>query len=147
MSMLDSAAGDTAEMCRTKYPFTPCRKNVGEGWAQMGNNRCVKAFFDNKHIYHTDAENACKKFPNGHLVSIHNDVEQNQVICAMYRVSTRDSNYWIGAYLTESGYSFAIVCKWFWTDDTPFAYTCWAGGKPDFYMAREYCVEMIYVGK
>lgn len=43
-------------MCRTKYLDTPCKKNIGEGWFQMTNDRCVKAFYNTQHLGHSDAE-------------------------------------------------------------------------------------------
>ncbi|KAA8578173.1 hypothetical protein FQN60_007124 [Etheostoma spectabile] len=104
MFISDSAAGNPAKMCRTKYPATPCKnKNLGEGWSQMGDNRCVKAFNKTHFGYH-DAEMTCRKFPNGHLVSIHNEAELNQVECDMYRTTTRKAHYWIGGHRKEGAW-------------------------------------------
>ncbi|XP_032364240.1 C-type lectin BpLec [Etheostoma spectabile] len=140
MSMSDSAAGGPAEMCKTEYPFTPCRKNVGEGWAQYAKNLCVKAFFNTPHLSHSDAEMACRKFPKGHLVSIDNVEENNQVQCAMYRATTGKAHYWIGAFKKLDG----RTKKWGWTDDNFIRYANWARGQPDNYWFREDCVEMNY---
>ncbi|XP_034722961.1 galactose-specific lectin nattectin-like isoform X21 [Etheostoma cragini] len=140
MSISDSEAGNPAEMCRTKYPATPCRnKNLGEGWFQMGNNRCVKAFIT-PHLGYQDAEVTCRKLPNGDLVSIHNEVELNQVICAMYKASPVKAQYRIGGFRKQ----IRGVHKWFWMDETNFTYSNWARGQPDFYRYREYCIEMNY---
>ncbi|TDH17400.1 hypothetical protein EPR50_G00009510 [Perca flavescens] len=142
MFMFDSAAGDPAEMCKTKYPATPCKNtNLGEGWSQMGNNRCVKAFYNTQHLTHSDAEITCRKYPNGHLVSIHSDVERSQVECAMYRATPGKAHYWIGYYLFQSD----AYRYWAWTDDSKFDYRSWAPGQPDnSFSNREYCVEMNY---
>ncbi|XP_034722944.1 C-type lectin BML-1-like isoform X19 [Etheostoma cragini] len=140
MSMSDSAAGNPAEMCKTKYPFTPCTKNVGEGWSQYTTNICVKAFFKTPHLSHSDAENACQKFTNGHLVSIINGEQMNQVQCAMYRATPGKAHYWIGAYLKQVG----RTRKWSWTDGSFGRYINWARGQPDNFLFREGCVEMNY---
>ncbi|KAF1393298.1 hypothetical protein PFLUV_G00037280 [Perca fluviatilis] len=141
MFMWDSAAGDPAEMCKTKYPPTPCKKAVGEGWFQMGNNRCVKAFYNNQHLTHSDAEMTCRKYPNGHLVSIHSDDERSQVECAMYRSTTGKAHYWIGYFRYSNG----PFSYWGWTDDSQVDYSSWAPRQPDASLFnREYCVEMNY---
>ncbi|XP_032364237.1 C-type lectin lectoxin-Lio2 [Etheostoma spectabile] len=144
MFISDSAAGNPAKMCRTKYPATPCKnKNLGEGWSQMGDNRCVKAFNKTHFGYH-DAEMTCRKFPNGHLVSIHNEAELNQVECDMYRTTTRKAHYWIGGHRKETGQAPSKTHEYVWTDDSSFGYTNWAAGQPDFRLHKEYCVEMNY---
>ncbi|XP_032364623.1 C-type lectin BfL-1 [Etheostoma spectabile] len=145
MSMSDSEAWDPSEMCRTKYPATPCKnKNLGVGWFHMGNNRCVKAFYNNQHLGHTDAEMTCRKFPNGHLVSIHDDVELNQVICAIHRATPGKAHYWIGGLRTEDSVYLTTLYWWVWTDDSTFNYSYWAGGQPDWAWRSEYCIEMNY---
>ncbi|XP_034722764.1 C-type lectin BfL-1-like isoform X2 [Etheostoma cragini] len=142
MSISDSEAGDPAEMCKTKYPATPCRnKNLGEGWFQMGNNRCVKAFFNNPNLSFFAAEVTCGKFPKGHLVSILDGEEMNQVQCAMYRATTGKAHYWIGMYRKEV---VGRTRKWAWTDGNFIAYTKWARGQPDNFLFREGCIEMNY---
>ncbi|XP_078101265.1 uncharacterized protein LOC144513949 [Sander vitreus] len=87
-----SADWDPAEMCKTKYPHVPCKKNLGDGWSQIRENICVKAFYKNEHLTHSDAEMTCRKYPNGHLVSIHNEVDLCQVICSMHRATTGKSS-------------------------------------------------------
>ncbi|XP_032365691.1 C-type lectin BfL-1 [Etheostoma spectabile] len=145
MFMSDSAAGDLAQVCKTIYPVTPCKnKKLGEGWFQMGSNRCVKAFYNTQHLGHSDAEMTCRKFPNGHLVSIHNDAEVNQVQCAMYKATTGKAHYWIGAFLIDDGDFYKHNYRFVWTDDSSFGYTNWAGGQPDNARRREHCVEMNY---
>ncbi|XP_034724198.1 C-type lectin LmsL-like [Etheostoma cragini] len=50
MFTLDSAAWDPAEMCRTTYPAKSCKNNNRKEWLQMGDNYCVKAFFNTEHL-------------------------------------------------------------------------------------------------
>ncbi|XP_035855085.1 galactose-specific lectin nattectin-like [Sander lucioperca] len=134
MFMSDSAA----EMCKTKYLPKPCKTKLGEGWVQMNKQFCVKAFYET--LSYTDAQRVCSDNLYGNLVSIHNDDDQSQVQCAMYRANTRKANYWIGATLFESHVGKNV---WTWTDGSRFDYNKWAPGQPDNYMKTESCVEMI----
>ncbi|XP_032368555.1 C-type lectin PAL [Etheostoma spectabile] len=136
----DSAAWDPSEMCRTKYPAKPCKNTNRGDWLQMGDNYCVKAFFNTEHLGFFAADRACKEYPNGHLVSIHNDDELSIVQCAMYKATTGKAHYWIGAFLTIRGSGL----EWAWADNTKFDYSRWAGGQPDNYQYSEGCVEMNY---
>ena len=58
MLFFPSDVGTPEEMCRTKYPAKPCREDyfAYTGWYQMGENRCVKAFFNSQHKGFFDAE-------------------------------------------------------------------------------------------
>ncbi|KAF1393311.1 hypothetical protein PFLUV_G00037760 [Perca fluviatilis] len=131
-------SASAADMCKTKYPATPCTNTkLGDGWVQMTKKRCVKAFNDK--LVFTDAQKACRKYPRGLLVSIHNDDHQSQVQCAMNRATTGKVQYYIGLiYKTANGEN-----VWTWTDGSVFNYQRWAGGQPDNYNNREHCVEMV----
>ncbi|XP_034734832.1 galactose-specific lectin nattectin-like [Etheostoma cragini] len=136
--VLMSTSDSEAEMCRTKYPVKPCEDTYyDKGWFQFGTSRCVKAFFNTPNLAFFDAERACKRIPNGNLVSIHSEVELNQVQCAMYKATTGKAHYWIGAFFT-----IRAGPVWVWSDDTKFDYNRWVSGQPSG--NSQLCVEMNY---
>nr|XP_046253951.1 C-type lectin BML-1-like [Scatophagus argus] len=146
MFMLDSAAGNLQNMCSTQYPAVPCPYKINnEDWFRMGDRYCVKAFYHTKHLPFYEAEKVCNGYKHsnrqGHLVSIHNEKEHNDLICTMYRVHTGKPHYWIGMHRAPiDDYDFGLV----WIDGSKGAYLRWAPRQPDFFLWREGCVEMNY---
>ncbi|TMS01261.1 C-type lectin galactose-binding isoform-like isoform X1 [Larimichthys crocea] len=139
MFMSDSAAGHIAHKCMNTYPAVPCTKDDYEDWFQMGEGRCVKAF-GTERLNFDDAEKSCVDH-GGHLVSIHNTTELNQVVCTMYRVTPRRPPYWIGLKLTLHYEDYLVYD---WTDETQHTFSRFAYMQPDFYNEEEECVEINY---
>ncbi|KAK2827903.1 hypothetical protein Q5P01_018937 [Channa striata] len=144
--MMGVLAQDVAQMCKT-IKLEQCRQDLkGGSWYQLGDNRCIKAFFYTKHLNFDDAERSCNKYGvgsfKGHLVSINNQEELNKVVCAMYSVHPGKPHYWIG--LKHVLLMPPLPPYWIWTDGTGDNFHNWARGQPDNYLLREGCVEMNY---
>uniref|UniRef100_A0A914PU67 C-type lectin domain-containing protein n=1 Tax=Panagrolaimus davidi TaxID=227884 RepID=A0A914PU67_9BILA len=98
-------------------------------------NFCYKVF-DNSNWQ--DAENTCLA-DSGHLASIHGFEEAEFVADLAYWPGADDPNgsnhAWIGLYTEDNN------THWQWTDGTPFDYSHWSPGNPD-YPGIENCGEI-----
>lgn len=109
-------------LCVAKKPVCP------DGWG-LGSYepaRCYRPFAEeDEELAFADAESLCNQFPEGHLVTIHSDEEQEQAKLLINESNFTDDTTWIGFHdLKEEG-------EFEWTDGTAVVYTAWADGEPD----------------
>ncbi|KAF3705416.1 Galactose-specific lectin nattectin [Channa argus] len=145
--MMKISAQGIEEMCKND-PVVPCRKDLKDGpWYQLGDNRCMRAFFYTQHLNFENAEIACNKYNaagfKGQLVSINNKKELDKVMCAMYKVHPGKPHYWIGLKRLDQMFPFQPPQR-IWTDGHVYDFRNWAGGQPNNYLQRESCTEMNY---
>ncbi|KAF3686171.1 Versican core protein Chondroitin sulfate proteoglycan core protein 2 [Channa argus] len=132
MMIAASAADERDEllkMCRDKYPPQACPGY----WYRLDGQRCMSVFrsfapFD-------IAETYCKR-EGGHLISINNLSDYNQVLCMLLRDRYTRNEHWIGAKRSQGKFS--------WVDGSgPLTFTKWAPGQPDNQQQQD-CVVMNY---
>ena len=90
-----------------------------DGW-KMFNDKCYKYITERKSL--VDAQNFCRSFHNGDLVSI----TSRQIGDFLRSYTDIDDGIWTGAFYAESD-------DWVWSDNSRWGYTNWNRGQPDIY--------------
>ncbi|XP_067261216.1 lectin-like [Chanodichthys erythropterus] len=105
-------------------------------WFKVG-HYCVKYF--NTSANFTDAEFSCMKIvPGGHLVSVHNENDNEHLFCIVKNMNSNDTRVWLGGYrLFQTG-------KFRWIDGSYWDYKKWVSGEPNYNTTEEECVEMYW---
>ncbi|XP_048052864.1 lectin-like [Megalobrama amblycephala] len=103
-------------------------------WFKVGRH-CVKYFTTPANF--TNAEFSCMKIvPGGHLVSVHNEVDNRHLFCTVKNISSNNLRVWLGGFqLFQTG-------KFRWTDGSYWDYERWVPGEPNHVYTKEECVEM-----
>ncbi|XP_051758985.1 lectin-like [Ctenopharyngodon idella] len=120
----------------TKHCDMPeaCDVDGFSDWFKVG-RYCVKYF--NTPANFTDAEFSCmKNVSGGHLVSVHNEKDNGQLLCTMTELSRNKPRVWLG------GYQLFKTGKFRWLDGSSWIYQRWAAGEPNHIYTNEECVEM-----
>ncbi|KAK6754704.1 hypothetical protein RB195_013596 [Necator americanus] len=106
-----------------------------EGWVTFDGNQY--GFFDHEASF-DEAEEICVHY-GGHLVSIHSQAENDFVHSMTYPLTSHSYNemVWLGGRRASPPFD----NQWTWTDGSPFDYTNWDDGEPDYYQAIEKCLQ------
>ncbi|KAK6754705.1 hypothetical protein RB195_013596 [Necator americanus] len=109
-----------------------------EGWVTFDGNQY--GFFDHEASF-DEAEEICVHY-GGHLVSIHSQAENDFVHSMTYPLTSHSYNemVWLGGRRASPPFD----NQWTWTDGSPFDYTNWDDGEPDYYQAIEKCLQLLF---
>lgn len=126
-------AGSTAENYANTYDRIFKDIESKEYYEKFGYNGNTYQIV-NEAISWTDAKERCELM-GGHLVTIADEGEQLFVESIIQEYQDVD-NFWTGGYLDKySG-------EWVWIDGTPFEYTNWDDGQPDFHQNEEFYIRL-----
>uniref|UniRef100_A0A4W5NU03 Si:dkey-9i23.5 n=1 Tax=Hucho hucho TaxID=62062 RepID=A0A4W5NU03_9TELE len=140
-----SASGDDApvdfqeETTGCDLPRACDLKNY-EDWYRLG-SYCVKYY--KTLLNFTEAELQCRSAaPGGHLVSVHNDQANTNLLCVVMKSNAKSPRIWLGGFeLFKSG-------KFVWTDGSSWNFEAWTPGEPiSRWTSHEDCVEMNWSSK
>uniref|UniRef100_A0A3Q2D9N7 C-type lectin domain-containing protein n=1 Tax=Cyprinodon variegatus TaxID=28743 RepID=A0A3Q2D9N7_CYPVA len=102
------------------------------GWSEYNNN-CYN--YVPRPMDWASAERTCISM-GGHLASIH-DMREHQEIQHMIRTASYQTKpTWIG------GYNAQQTEPWFWSDGSRFVYTSWCPGEPNNTDGQQHCLQM-----
>uniref|UniRef100_W5MJJ6 C-type lectin domain-containing protein n=1 Tax=Lepisosteus oculatus TaxID=7918 RepID=W5MJJ6_LEPOC len=124
---------DVWQHCSARFPQA-CPIQKYKDWYSVG-SLCVKYY--NTALNYSDAEFACRKeVPGGHLVSVHSNQSNTDLLCVVMKYNNTNPRIWLGAFeLFRTG-------LFVWTDGTDWNYWNWVPGQPDNTANAEDCVEM-----
>ncbi|CAJ0954278.1 unnamed protein product, partial [Mesorhabditis belari] len=119
--------------CPNCVPDSPCPS----AWVYSSKlKQCYKHIFD---VDFATADRTCRLM-NSHLASIHSD-EENELLLDLGRAGTTMPEWrlvpLIGGKRTGPGKN-----DWIWVDGSPFNYTKWSAGQPDFAANVESCLQL-----
>ncbi|XP_018610475.2 C-type lectin lectoxin-Thr1-like [Scleropages formosus] len=124
---------DLQQYCATHFPKA-CKLNDYQDWYQIS-SFCVKYFSTPANF--SDAEFSCRsKAPGGHLVSVHNDQANTNLLCLVMKYNYTNPRVWLGALELFTSNQFI------WTDGSEWNFQFWVPGQPDNTANQEDCVEM-----
>ncbi|XP_048826642.1 lectin-like [Brienomyrus brachyistius] len=128
-----SVSVEARQYCASNFP-KPCGVKNFKDWYKVG-PYCAKYF--NTPSSFPDAEFACRqKAAGGHLVSVHEEQANSDVLCIVMKYNYSSPRIWLGAMeLFQSK-------KFIWTDGSLWNFEKWVPGQPDNTHNAEDCVEM-----
>ncbi|XP_026181892.1 type-2 ice-structuring protein-like [Mastacembelus armatus] len=119
-----------ALLCALLALDTAQGQSCPSGWA-LNNGRCFT--YVPRYMSWNDAQVNCRN-KNANLASVR-DKDDYAVIQKVIADGKWTRTVWIGG---QKGGS------WFWIDGTPFRYTNWAPGQPDYEWGNEFCIQVNY---
>ncbi|XP_066574691.1 C-type lectin mannose-binding isoform [Amia ocellicauda] len=124
---------DMSKYCSVNFP-RPCPLKNYENWYSIG-SLCAK--YEGTPLNYSEAEFACRKSVlGGHLVSVHNNEANVNVLCLVTKYNQTSQRVWLGAF------ELFRTTKFVWTDGSDWNYSNWLPGQPDNTANVEDCVEM-----
>ncbi|KAL4641710.1 C-type lectin lectoxin-Thr1-like [Arapaima gigas] len=124
---------DVQQYCANYFPKACNHKNY-QDWYQI-DSYCMKYF--GTPVNFSDAEFSCRnKASRGHLVSVHNDQVNTNLLCLVMKYNYTKPRVWLG------GLELFKSNKFIWTDGSLWNFEFWVPGQPDNTGNEEDCVEM-----
>ncbi|XP_067436411.1 C-type isolectin Sp-CL4-like [Thunnus thynnus] len=112
-----------AGLCK-RYPQRSC----SNGWYRLDEDRCMKFISTPKTF--DKAEDQCYDL-DGHLVSIHNEIQKIRVDCLAWRHSQKKNYFWIGAKSRREQFEY--------TDGSDFDYNNWHYKFSNYFLDKYSC--------
>ncbi|KAM7366627.1 hypothetical protein PAMP_016048 [Pampus punctatissimus] len=117
-------------LCK-KYPQRAC----SNGWYRLDEDRCMKFIPIQKTF--KKAEDHCYNL-DGHLVSIHSEIQKVRVSCLVWNYSHELKRFWIGAKGHREQFEY--------TDGSDFDYNNWHYELSNYFLEKYRCTMSNYMG-